>query len=58
MDTTTDPDPYAFFEKRLGATYALSEDQKKEILSHRDELDEERLADILKIIVEYVGKVQ
>jgi hypothetical protein len=58
MVATADLELYAFFEKRLGSTYALSEAQKIEILSHSDELDAERMANILKIVTEYENIIE
>ncbi len=58
MTSTTDLELFAFFEKRLSSTYALNEDQKKEILSHSDELNAERMANILKIITEYENIIE
>lgn len=58
MATTIDPELYDFFKKRLNSTYALNEVQKKEILTHSDELDAERMANILKIITEYENIIE
>jgi len=55
MEMNIDMELYDCFEKRLASTYALNEEQKGVILSHRDELDEKRMADILKTIAEHVS---